>query len=218
MTLGVGGAVLLGAGESKALKTQFDREKKELTAKNDKAFTLRSDNTYLLKTASSGVSEGTLETVVGITSNNYIRKEDASHFRIPSGGTTGQVLAKVDGTDYNIGWATPSGGGGTQLYRHSVALVIASEPSNLRVEIISTNPNPYSSSNTDLELVTFSTNIYYDDPGGMSYVYMPTNASVVVSNLRVYHIKSIDATGAITKDYKSFDLTSNDFSDTVTAL
>ena len=39
LTLGVGGAVLLGAGESKALKTQFDREKKELTAKNDKAFT-----------------------------------------------------------------------------------------------------------------------------------------------------------------------------------
>lgn len=31
---------------------------------------------------------------------------------VPVGGTTGQVLAKVDGTDYNTAWATPSGGGG----------------------------------------------------------------------------------------------------------
>lgn len=31
---------------------------------------------------------------------------------IPSGGATGQVLAKVDGTDYNAEWTTPSGGPG----------------------------------------------------------------------------------------------------------
>lgn len=31
---------------------------------------------------------------------------------VPSGGTAGQVLAKVDGTDYNTEWITPSGGGG----------------------------------------------------------------------------------------------------------
>lgn len=30
---------------------------------------------------------------------------------VPSGGTAGQVLAKVDGTDYNTEWVTPSGGG-----------------------------------------------------------------------------------------------------------
>lgn len=29
---------------------------------------------------------------------------------IPAGGTTGQVLSKVDGTDYNTVWADPSGG------------------------------------------------------------------------------------------------------------
>ena len=28
----------------------------------------------------------------------------------PSGGNAGQVLAKVDGTDYNAQWVTPSGG------------------------------------------------------------------------------------------------------------
>lgn len=31
---------------------------------------------------------------------------------VPSGGTAGQVLAKVDGTNYNTEWITPSGGGG----------------------------------------------------------------------------------------------------------
>lgn len=31
---------------------------------------------------------------------------------IPSGGTSGQVLAKVDSDDYNTHWITPSGGGG----------------------------------------------------------------------------------------------------------
>jgi hypothetical protein len=30
---------------------------------------------------------------------------------VPVGGTAGQVLAKVDGTDYNAEWVTPSGGG-----------------------------------------------------------------------------------------------------------
>ena len=30
---------------------------------------------------------------------------------LPTGGTTGQVLAKVDGTDYNTQWVTPSAGG-----------------------------------------------------------------------------------------------------------
>jgi hypothetical protein len=31
---------------------------------------------------------------------------------IPAGGTTGQVLAKVDGSNYNVTWITPASGGG----------------------------------------------------------------------------------------------------------
>jgi hypothetical protein len=34
---------------------------------------------------------------------------------IPAGGTTGQVLAKIDGTDYNTEWASVGGGGGIKL-------------------------------------------------------------------------------------------------------
>lgn len=30
---------------------------------------------------------------------------------IPAGGTTGQVLTKNSNTDYDVGYATPSGGG-----------------------------------------------------------------------------------------------------------
>lgn len=35
---------------------------------------------------------------------------------VPAGGTAGQVLQKVDGTDYNTEWATPSGGGGDKSF------------------------------------------------------------------------------------------------------
>ena len=34
---------------------------------------------------------------------------------VPTGGTAGQVLEKIDGTDYNTQWANPSGGGGSGL-------------------------------------------------------------------------------------------------------
>jgi hypothetical protein len=32
---------------------------------------------------------------------------------VPVGGTTGQVLAKIDGTNYNTEWVTSSGGSGS---------------------------------------------------------------------------------------------------------
>ena len=34
---------------------------------------------------------------------------------VPAGGTANQVLAKINATDYNTEWVTPSGGGGTTL-------------------------------------------------------------------------------------------------------
>ncbi|MEM9437400.1 MAG: hypothetical protein AAGA15_10190 [Pseudomonadota bacterium] len=35
---------------------------------------------------------------------------------VPTGGTAGQVLQKVDGTDFNTVWATPAGGSGGSVY------------------------------------------------------------------------------------------------------
>ena len=39
--------------------------------------------------------------------------QGAAGVGVPTGGTAGQVLSKVDGTDYNTQWITPSGGGGS---------------------------------------------------------------------------------------------------------
>lgn len=39
-------------------------------------------------------------------------QDGADGVGVPAGGTAGQVLAKVDGTDYNTQWTTPSAGGG----------------------------------------------------------------------------------------------------------
>jgi hypothetical protein len=33
--------------------------------------------------------------------------------KLPVGGTTGQVLAKIDGTDFNAEWVDQTGGSGT---------------------------------------------------------------------------------------------------------
>ena len=35
---------------------------------------------------------------------------------VPAGGTAGQVLEKTTATDYDTGWATPSGGGGPSVH------------------------------------------------------------------------------------------------------
>lgn len=43
---------------------------------------------------------GTVTSLVGATGEG-----------VPPGGTAGQVLEKIDGTDYNTQWATPAGGG-----------------------------------------------------------------------------------------------------------
>lgn len=37
-------------------------------------------------------------------------------YELPTGGTAGQVLAKVDGTDRNVEWVDQTGGGGSVYY------------------------------------------------------------------------------------------------------
>ena len=41
-----------------------------------------------------------------------LRGSDGSGQGVPSGGTAGQILSKIDGTDYNTQWVDNSGGGG----------------------------------------------------------------------------------------------------------
>lgn len=72
---------------------------------------------------------------------------------VPTGGTAGQVLAKVDSTDYNTTWATI---GGTQKYLHR----IYATPSNSSFprfffNIITEDATPYAQS-TDLKTAIYN--------------------------------------------------------------
>ena len=46
------------------------------------------------------------------TSDAYIANKPAIH-NVPSGGSSGQVLSKASGTDYDLAWVNQSGGGGS---------------------------------------------------------------------------------------------------------
>ncbi len=68
---------------------------------------------------------------------------------MPTGGTGGQVLSKVDGTNYNVTWTTPSGGGGG-LTNWTEALNTSSP--NATVNVISFSASS-GSANVDIVLV-----------------------------------------------------------------
>ena len=62
-------------------------------------------------------NNGTLE-AAEVTTTNYVCNgatgtTGATGQGVPTGGTAGQVLSKVNGTDYNTQWVTPASGGGS---------------------------------------------------------------------------------------------------------
>ena len=66
-------------------------------------------------TGSSGVYYGTTaptDTSVNVLINPNGELPDYKGVGVPAGGSTGQVLAKVDGTDYNTQWVDQTGGSG----------------------------------------------------------------------------------------------------------
>ena len=89
-------------------------------------------NTYATTSQIPSVT-GKADKVVGATNGNFAGLDStgnlidsgkkASDFAsasdvhsIPSGGTSGQVLAKSSGTDYDVSWVNAAGGGGTALW------------------------------------------------------------------------------------------------------
>ena len=62
---------------------------------------------------------GTTTATVSDGTNGINGQDGAPGVGVPAGGTTGQVLAKKSGTDYDTEWQTPSGGGGgeTETWR-----------------------------------------------------------------------------------------------------
>lgn len=84
-----------------------------------------------------------LASAPAITQDRLYALNDKLHYNgteigqdLPTGGTTGQVLAKVDGTDYNTQWVTPSAGGsGAQV------ALIATKTTNAQVLSLANGTN-----------------------------------------------------------------------------
>jgi hypothetical protein len=76
-------------------------------------------------TLAAGVSAGTdhnaavgayVDAVIGKAALDQLRLDIVAQVgsggSVPAGGSTGQVLEKLSGTDYDVGWGAPGGGGG----------------------------------------------------------------------------------------------------------
>jgi len=81
------------------------------TAAADTNTTQIATTAYVVGQASSTTPAATGTAAVG-TSLKYARADHVHANPLPTGGTTGQVLSKVDGTNYNVQWSTAGGGGG----------------------------------------------------------------------------------------------------------
>lgn len=85
------------------------------TATADNNSTRIATTAFVVGQASSTTPADTGTAAVG-TSLKYARADHVHANPLPTGGTANQVLTKVNGTDYNVTWTTPSsGGGGTTL-------------------------------------------------------------------------------------------------------
>lgn len=74
--------------------------------------TVAYSGSYLDLTNLPPLTGGTTGQVLAKVSNADYDFAWASTHYIPAGGTTGQVLTKNSSTDYDVSWATPSAGGG----------------------------------------------------------------------------------------------------------
>jgi hypothetical protein len=80
------------------------------TAAADTNTTQIATTAYVVGQASA-TSPAALGTATVGTSLKYARADHAHLNPLPTGGTAGQVLSKIDATNYNVQWSTPSGGG-----------------------------------------------------------------------------------------------------------
>lgn len=78
-------------------------------------------------------SEVAIDTVTG---KLYGPSPDAATNGLPSGGTAGQLLSKIDGTDYHAGWTDPTSGGGG-LWDIISETVLASDASSISIPDLS---------------------------------------------------------------------------------
>ncbi|CAB4192491.1 hypothetical protein UFOVP1233_41 [uncultured Caudovirales phage] len=85
------------------------------TAAADTNTTQIASTAYVVGQASASAPSNDASAAAVGTSLKYARADHVHLNPLPTGGTAAQVLSKVDGTDYNVQWATASGGGGVDV-------------------------------------------------------------------------------------------------------
>lgn len=92
--------------------------------------------TSILKTGTSGLVDTYTITYTDNTTSTFTvtngqnGTNGTNGVGVPTGGTAGQVLSKVDGQDYNTEWTTPSGGGPT-MQRTVTEISASATPSSM---------------------------------------------------------------------------------------
>lgn len=126
---------------------------------------------------------------------------------IPNGGTANQVLAKVNGTDFNTAWVTPSAGAKLELMAiknttQALVLSTSSSPNQITYENVVTAPT----------LGTYDNNAYTVGSNGAGVYLIQTrnsmidNASNVNNTVGAYNFLEINgsAYGSLTNIYPSY--------------
>jgi len=86
----------------------------ELDELHDVAIASKTNNDLLAYESSTDLWKNKSFSTLGLLTSATAASTYAVTARgLPTGGTTGQVLSKIDGTDYNVQWATSGGGGGS---------------------------------------------------------------------------------------------------------
>ena len=83
-----------------------------VTAAADNNTTALATTAFVVGQASSTAPSNDASAAAVGTSLKYARADHVHLNPLPTGGTAGQVLSKVDATSYNVQWSTPTGGGG----------------------------------------------------------------------------------------------------------
>lgn len=81
--------------------------------------------------------------VIGDTEIVVVQTSGTPGVGVPSGGTTGQVLAKIDGTDYNTEWVNQSGGGGAVTSFNTRTGAVTSQSGDYTTTIVAEGSNLY---------------------------------------------------------------------------
>ena len=105
---------------------------------------------------------------------------------MPTGGTANQVLAKIDGTNYNTQWVTPASGSADNLGNHTATQALNMNSNNI------TNVNTITAAKANLQelvspifnsITTNNTTLTSANIDATGYTYIKINGSTSASTI-----------------------------------